>query len=843
MKNLFLLSQSKTVLHRKRITRLYHESMDNNIISLIAGPGYGKTQSVMSFVSELDAYIIWIPFSRLDNYTVHFWANFCNGLGKINETFSDYCRQTGFPDSAGTMYRFLRQLQKHVDISKPLLFIFDDCHLIEESAVCIFIYNLMKAAAEYATAFFISRSVGYLNAENNLQGHSVKFIDEDTLAFTVEETAEYFRLMNVPLPMNLLHSIYNKTEGWPVAVCLFALYGRENSEAAALSSQLTDDILLAMIDREIFSHYTPENQKLLLKLSLLDFLPARYVEEVYGKEALVQISSNLLIRYNAHSHSYSLHQLLKDFLNQHTGSLGESEIQSTYRIAAQWFTKYNLKIDALHCYEYLQDDQNLWQIIWDTLTDSSGPSRELLDYLQKILEHLEHSTSFHNAWLPVAKAIYYAVTADFDLAEKGFNQVIEDYSTPAIKPGTEKIIGEAQVNIALIRMLHGDTSFRHYFTQACQHLPQGSITQISGRMIVLNGDTITLHSGKAGELDAWIQAHRENSEITDVLLHNTMHGMADLVTAQAYYYRGDMLHAEQYALNTLHLAKEKQCIDIVGSAYYLLEKISMYRGHYAQAYEYIKSSYAYMKEFNKNPHYNLPEIAEGYFFIQVERGELMKDWIINDSLYYKSMLSSNYGLERLLKGQYFLQKQHYSELLAHLDYTKNVYEQSHRFVALIYTHLLYAFAYNYTGQTKEAVSAFETAYKMAAPNKIIMPFVEMGHFTRTLCRLIHSKSTLIPAEWLDMIQTKSTTYRKRMLLLQSEFQKEHTDSPPPYQLTSREKHMLRLLSQGLVQGELVEEMHISINTVKSIQKNIYAKLGAFNSTHAMYIAMKDNLLE
>jgi LuxR family maltose regulon positive regulatory protein len=51
------------------------------------------------------------------------------------------------------------------------------------------------------------------------------------------------------------------------------------------------------------------------------------------------------------------------------------------------------------------------------------------------------------------------------------------------------------------------------------------------------------------------------------------------------------------------------------------------------------------------------------------------------------------------------------------------------------------------------------------------------------------------------------------------------------------------LSQGLTREELAENGDISINTVKSVIKNVYNKLGAVNRADAVRIATTIGILE
>jgi len=56
---------------------------------------------------------------------------------------------------------------------------------------------------------------------------------------------------------------------------------------------------------------------------------------------------------------------------------------------------------------------------------------------------------------------------------------------------------------------------------------------------------------------------------------------------------------------------------------------------------------------------------------------------------------------------------------------------------------------------------------------------------------------------------------------------------PDYELTPRERTVLRLLAQGRAKREIAQELHVSFNTVHSHTKAVYRKLGATSRQEAV----------
>ncbi len=62
-------------------------------------------------------------------------------------------------------------------------------------------------------------------------------------------------------------------------------------------------------------------------------------------------------------------------------------------------------------------------------------------------------------------------------------------------------------------------------------------------------------------------------------------------------------------------------------------------------------------------------------------------------------------------------------------------------------------------------------------------------------------------------------------------------------LTKRELTILRMITQGYGNEEISEIIFVSIHTVKAHISSIIRKLDAKNRTNAVYIAIKNHLLD
>jgi LuxR family maltose regulon positive regulatory protein len=143
---------------------------------------------------------------------------------------------------------------------------------------------------------------------------------------------------------------------------------------------------------------------------------------------------------------------------------------------------------------------------------------------------------------------------------------------------------------------------------------------------------------------------------------------------------------------------------------------------------------------------------------------------------------------------------------------------------------------------KLAFAALQEAYKNAAPNDIVMPFIELGKDMRTLSAAALKESIRkIPKKWLENINRKSASYAKRQVHLIAEYKQANLISDNIV-LSTRENEILADLSHGLSRSEIAANRGFSINTVKAVINNIYMKLGAENLAAAIRIASERKIV-
>jgi LuxR family maltose regulon positive regulatory protein len=153
------------------------------------------------------------------------------------------------------------------------------------------------------------------------------------------------------------------------------------------------------------------------------------------------------------------------------------------------------------------------------------------------------------------------------------------------------------------------------------------------------------------------------------------------------------------------------------------------------------------------------------------------------------------------------------------------------YVTLVETHLLAALAHHELGDHRAATAAIEGALALAEADRLILPFAMTGslELLEAMPRHMTAHAALL-ADILDVMRGSSLAPGHQPSLAEIE------------QLSPSELRVLRYLPTNLSRPEIASELSVSVNTVNTHIRNIYAKLQAQDRSSAVQRARAMRLL-
>lgn len=837
----FFPHRESVFLERSYLQSVLTEASKKNAVTVVAGPGYGKTTAVSTFLSNQKQCTFWLSLTQLDNLDTRIWEHLCNTFRFLGVGIGE---ELEFPDSDYTFDHFIRMLGKELEEKDRYYLVLDDFHNITSQEVINFFENLILAQIPELCIIVISRKDPPFHMMSLLSKNLLYRIDDEVFQLTMEETSDYFQKQGIQLLEQAKSELYEYTGGWIFAtqlVCLSLEGNRLYQENPYATVKLN---IFALLEREVFEAFSDELKYLLIRLSLLESTPlelARTLSENRPDlvEQILNIGSFVIL--DKFTGALRIHPIFLDFLRHQQSSLSKAEKEHILFISAEWYAIKGYRIDAITYYEKIDCYDRIVAIL---LTFNKAYPAQTVDYLLSIIERMPKKMLSENPILRFLRIKFLMNNFRMEGVHRELLELREELEELSPTPERNLALGEIYLHIAFERLINSNQShiydFADYFEKAYEYLPNGS-TLIRKPYVSIASYLCNVSSNQKGEIDRYITAISQMVPVVAEFLPGTFEGHVSLTKAEFMYFRNDMKSSERYVRQAMQEAHgaSNACIEI--NALFLLTRINVASGKYEDAMEALKEQKQLAQASNMKQDFAICDITAGWFYAQLGYTEQVADWIKDEKQRREVMTPITFAADKLVRARCLLHENKIHELLSIFSGESAEFAFEDYLFGKIEMKVLKAIALSLIKEYEEAAQAFQEAYLLARPNEIIMPFVENGKYIRTFINRM-SPYMNIPSEWMKSIQTKTTTYAKRISSLSAEyFAGQNMENKPPV-LSQRETDVLLSLCQGLTRHEIADDLGLSANTVKYIINNIYVKLGVNNNIGAARIAAKRNLL-
>jgi LuxR family maltose regulon positive regulatory protein len=845
--NLPIASGNQRFLERLRIDRLLERAIQNPVVIVSAGAGYGKTHAVYSFVTKNKVLTSWMQFSDRDNIGERFWENFIATVTLVNKKAAAKLAKIEFPATERQFERYLTIPEVGARDDGRVIFVYDDFHFIRDKAVLRFMERSITSPFPNITSILISRSEPALNLMNPESKGQLARITEKDLRFTQEETSAYFQLLDINPSPRTVSTIYHDTEGWAFAIHLAGLSLKHAPSGAAYVNQALRSNIFKLIESEIMAPLPQPVQRFLIKLSLIEHLVPNLLEELAGDPSLLERIKDLdsFIHFDVYLNAYHIHHLFLDYLKGRQDELTKEEKKDLWNKTAVWCTDNNQKMDAISYYEKTGDYNRVIELC-STLPMmlSSRTARMLLELLdQAPPEIYENNPLIYTHRVRILMSL-----GMVDQSERENREAILRFEALPPSPQVHRILTICHGNIGFIRLLKSPDT-RDYnctadFERCAYHggLNGGYIVPLPLSVLNIGSYICRVKSPEKGEMERFIDAVAAIASMAAGPLGGMEKGADTLARTELAFFKGDMDDAERFALQTAKDAREWDQYEVENRALFYLLRIALARGDHEAVPGIFRQLEAQLDQDHYINRFSLHDIVTGWYYSQIGQIDKVASWLKND-FEGNDFNSMNFGLEVQIKANCHLAEKRYPAALATLntmENRKNPYDSGDFVLARITMKALEAVCRYRSRDRQGAFAALETAYQLAHPNGFLMPFTELGKDMRSLTEaVLKDKPPELPRPWVEKVRAAASGYAKKLFAVAEQSRpadaRQKASGPGPG-LSHRETEVLTGLYQGMTQEEIAGLSSLSVNTVKSVIRSIYNKLGALNKADAVRIA-------
>jgi LuxR family maltose regulon positive regulatory protein len=296
--------------------------------SLLSAPaGFGKTTLVSQWLEHRKPVYAWLTLDARDNTPALFWRSLSAALARVDPAFA--LRETTLMaalepgaviDPVALLVNRLSDYARSWQAARHLYLILDDFHLIREPTLLEQVRRFIDFAPDVLRLVCISRTDPPIRLAQLLARDQMLRLGPEHLCFDLEQTRQFVRLRRASASECEITRLHERTGGWPAALQLSAASPSAAVETAHIPSGAGSDALATYLLEEVFSQLEDDLRQFLMDVSLLPLFSedianhARQADDA-GRQIAAMREHNLLLQhYGDGQNWFRLHDLLAEWL-------------------------------------------------------------------------------------------------------------------------------------------------------------------------------------------------------------------------------------------------------------------------------------------------------------------------------------------------------------------------------------------------------------------------------------------------------------------------------------------------------------------------------------------------
>lgn len=835
-------------------------------VTLVSGPaGSGKSVLLRSWIADEDlvGLTAWVSVAREERDPQRFWLSIFDSLRDTDACAEQVRAVTASPDlDGGSLPDWL--LEDLSTLEEPLWIVFDDLHELQARvALEQFESVLVRAPARVRFVLSGRRDLPLGLHRLRLEGKLTEIRAAD-LRFTLEESRALFEAAGVQLSDGALESLVARTEGWAAGLRLAAMSLARNPDPEGFAADFSgsERTVAEYLLAEVLLRQPEDVSRLLLRTSILERINGPLADRLAGgsgsERILVELeeAGAFVVAVDPQRSWFRYHQLFSDLLGLELRRTAPHELPKLHAAAADWLAEHGHPIDAIRHAQAAKD----WSLA----------ARLLSDHWFGMYLDGNHATAHQLLRaFPAAMVATDAELASIAAADEmtgGSLEQAEGHLALATRESAsvpEDRRERFEVVLTTLRMLFAQ--LRNDFTavfQEAERLRKGDLMppamgQDLRAATLLNLGLAGIWTGRGEDAERYLeeavalarriqrphielgaQAHlamvalarsaslaeeRSRQAIDLAQTHGWTHenfaGVAFAVLGTLKLWRGQLSEAEQWleqAENAIPGGAQPSTRLLLHASRALLEWARRRHEQMLAEFRAAERSLSLLAT-----HTLAPYVRAHALLARVEMGETIR---VRGALDGIDDGTGDMPELRVAQAAFHLAREQPEEAAAALALILDDVQTTTEFESRWAVHvlLLGAIAFDALRDPGGASRALERALDAAEPSRFLLPFLfyPAADLLERHVRL-HTAHASLVAEILDLLSGRTPAARPGEV------------EPLLEPLSDAELRVLRYLPTSMQGPEIAAELFVSVNTIRTHMRHLYAKLGVHRRTDAV----------
>jgi LuxR family transcriptional regulator, maltose regulon positive regulatory protein len=804
-----------------------------------------------------------------------FWLALLNAVRQASDTASRAEAPAATPGFNGRAMvdRVLSELADH---HGGVTLVIDDLHELHSPEALAQLTRLLTKLPPHVHAVLATRHDLQLRLHRLRLAGELAEIRAADLRFTERETRELLDALGIALSEAGAALLYQRTEGWAAGLRLAAisLAGHPDperfvAEFSGSNRTVAEYLLAEMLDRQL-----DDVQDLLLRTSLLDRVNGELADLLTGRPGSERILLELedanafVVSLDPERTWFRYHHLLGDFLRLELRRTRPEEVPTLHRRAAAWFLQHGQVADAIRHTQAAGD----WPVAARLLADHSfsltldgqaqtiqallrafppgaaaddpelAPVRAADDLLHGHLDeaaahlavaesHVETAPPDRQRRLRVAIASLKLWLARRRGHLAGVIEQARFLASPVTGQSDEDIALGSDLRAVALMNLGTLEAWSLGLPDAERHLLEGAVlARKIGRPYLEVGCLAQL--AFASRIRSFATTRRRCQEA--IALAERYGWGAEPIVAPALVtlaanlvWTGEFDEGERWLQRTERALQTDTGPGIRQLLHLATGRLHAGRGRHHEALQELSAAERLQSQL-EGSHALANQVTGWMLTTQARLGMLDQ---AHTALAALTDERANSGEIRNARAVICLAEGNPAEALGALQDVLDGTAPVIGYVTVVEAQLLAALAHRELGDQHAANTATERALALAEPDRLVLPFAMTGsgELLEALPRHETAHAALL-TDILDVVHGASLTA------------KDQSPTPQTEELSPSELRVLRYLPTNLSRPEIASELSVSVNTVNTHVRNIYAKLQARDRSSAVQRARELRLL-